>query len=361
MRSIIALQMYIAFAQGVVSPVAYLPAEAIAQGYRVVAELSQGWIGETVPFYRSGRWEMAQRIFLGGDSVVLYIEGAVGRLSVYQDRRLLWQGEMPTIQVLLIGQGRTQLRLTGENGGVTGGIYLLARADTQVWQHASYPESLARCDKPVFYFSSDGGLSVSPLMRVRESCASYSFFPPARVQVVLQKCGHGIFLHTSSGSETAAGDARRGVSRLAFVLLWLSMAVLGGFFSDLRTAFWAGWWQPVPSGLLESVLGAAWLSGTLLALLPAEKSLLLFDLFLLYLLLESLVFERLMGAGQWAWQSWLLPAGGLLIAGFLVPGYLLYGMLLAWAIRALRFILHFPRLAYLCTAEVFLAILLLRA
>lgn len=352
--------MYIALAQGIVSPVAYLPSEAIAEGYRVVVELSRGWIGEGIPFYRAGRWEMAQRIILPADSMILYVEGAVGRFSVYQDRRLLWRGETPTAWIPLIGRQRVQLRLTGENGGITGGIYLLAKADTQVWQRDRYPAPLPTCDKQTFSLSPEQALRAAPIAQQSASCVGYPFFPPARVQVALQSRRHRVSLLSFSDARKSSIYWRQ-LSRHAFVLLWVSIAALSVFFPALRTAVWTGWWQPVPTGLLEAIFGGIWLCSGMLIFFPVNEGFSLFGLFLLYLFLEGMVLERLLGIGQWAWQSWLLPMGAMLTVGFLLPSYFLYALFAGWVWRALRFILYFPELAYLCAAEVFLAILLLSA
>jgi|GEM_PF-1280460 len=367
--------MYVACAQSVVSPVAYLPREAIAQGYRVIAEISRGWQSFiiaadgkspkeatahlTVPFYHQGHWEIMQYISIPSDSTILYIEGACGKITVYQDKKLLWRGDTTVIWVPLVGKGRSRLHLIGHNGGILGGIYLLARADTQAWQRAIYPDSVVSCDAPMLSVPISQSLSAEPLLLTQGKCIGYPLIPPARILSVLQKQHHGLsFIADVLSPWTAQRVSpflRSVFFKAAFVLMWVALAVFCLLLPELRSVLWLGVYAPSSVGLIEHSLVLLWLFATSVLCLSVP----VLVAFWAFLLLESLLLEYTLRIGQWAWQSWLPLMAGILILGLLAPKYVWLGLVGAWGIRVLRFVLYFPRLAYLCSAEAFISILFL--
>lgn len=369
--------MYIACAQGVVSPVAYLPKEAIAQGYRVIAEISRGWqpfvipadednlagapTQLTVPFYHQGHWEIIQNVAIPSDSIILYVEGVRGKVSVYQDKKLLWRGDTTVIWVPLVGKGNSRLHLVGQDGGILGGIYLLARADTQAWQHTAYPDSVFACEAPMLSLPLSQSLSVEPPLFIQGKCIGYPLIPPARILSVLQKQHHGLFLAAGLSSSWAGQRISSFLDnpffKAAFALMWVALAVFCLLLPELRSVLWLGLYAPRTVGLIEHSLVLIWLFVASILCISFSA----FVVFWSFLLLESLLLEYTLGIGQWAWQSWLVLMAGILVLGLLAPMYVWLGLVGAWGIRVLRFVLYFPKLAYLCSAEAFIGILFLSA
>ncbi|MCX8112544.1 MAG: hypothetical protein N3E49_05030 [Bacteroidia bacterium] len=356
MRRFISLQICTALAQGVVSPVAFLPESAISQGYRVIAEVSRGWVGPTLPFYEPGSWRLSQSLKLQTDSVILYIEGAVGKVSVYQDKRLLWRGEHPTLWIPLIGRGTIRLQIKGETGGITGGIYLLARSDTQAWPREPYPPPVPLCKTPSLRLNSQEALSLSPLNRTSGLCVGYDFYPPARIQKALLNRQHSLSQLSSSPADSASNQP---LSQSAFVLMAVGLALLSAALPSIYEGFWKGMYASVPSGPIEALLSLLWISIGILMAAMCMRATGVFWLFLGFMVIESLTLRYFLRRLEWVWQSWLLPTGLILIVSFLAPKYVFWSLVALWALRALRLILYFPRLTYLCTGEAFLAILLI--
>ncbi|MDW8057309.1 MAG: hypothetical protein RMJ57_03440 [Bacteroidia bacterium] len=355
MRKFIFLQMYAVFAQGVVSPVAYLPSSLISQGYKVVAELSRGGSGPTIPFYAKEPWELLRKVYVPSSPVLLYAEGVVGRLSVYQNKRLLWRGETTAVAIPLLGKGVHEIRIRGEKGGIIGGIYLLAQSDTQTWTTETYPERILFCKEPNSSLPPEKWGEIGFLSRTQGLCIAYGALPPARVQVALKKNQHAISLSLNA----PAVPPRKGLSKSTFVLLFTSLALLAALFPEIRLSLWTGIFFPKAAGLSEALLSILWITSGILAISLAIPDLTIFWVFGVFLLVELILFEQLLGWGQWVWQSWLLPVMVLSIVGLLWSQYLFEALIGLWVIRALASILQFPQIAYLCSAEAFFSILLL--
>lgn len=349
--------MYAVFAQGVVSPVAYLPPSLISQGYKVVAELSRGGSGPTIPFYAKEPWELLRKIHILSSPALLYAEGVVGRISVYQNKRLLWRGETTAVAIPLLGKGVHEVRIRGENGGIMGGIYLLAQSDTQTWTMEAYPERNLLCREPNSSLPPEKWGEVGFLSHTQGLCIAYGALPPARVQVALKKNQHAISLFLNA----AAVPPHKGFSKSTFVLLFSSLALLAALFPQVRLSLWTGVFFPRAAGLSEAILSILWITSGILAISFTLRNLTIFWIFGTFLLVELILFEQLLGWGHWAWQSWLLPVMVLSVVGLLWPQYLFEALIGLWGIRALASILQFPQIAYLCSAEAFFSILLLSA
>lgn len=340
-------------AQAIVSPVAYVPADFLQKGYRVIAEISRGWVGPGVPFYKEGLWRLSRRISLSGRDNILYIEGGVGKLSVYQGKRLLFRGAAPMVWIPLIDTGETEVRIEGERGGITGGIYLLGRTGSVGWPAEPYPPSLPHCNQPLLYFSESEALKISPLRHSLGRCWGYPFLPPARVQKVLHSQHHQIAL----GSYASPSQPRL-LSLPAFAILWGGLAFLFSLFPLLHTAFWHGLFTPRPTNPIESFLGLIWSLGALASLfLPSKES--LFWLISVSLLIEAVFLKARGMEGHWVWQSLLLPLALSLLVGLLYPS-VLFGLAFGlWVSRALCFIRRITPFAYLWALELFIAIFVL--
>lgn len=345
----------VVFTQAIPSPVAYLPSEAIDRGYKVIKELSRGWIEGQIPFLSPSPWKRTQEVEVYGDSVALYLEGVVGKVSVYQERRLLWRGESPQIWVPLVGRGKAKLTIAGEKGGIIGGAYLVARVDTQVWQRAAYPEIVPSCKQPNITLSLEEALHASAVSQGRHLCVRYPFLPPGRIREVLLYHQHSLMLSSSESSDI--GFTPSFFSDVVFVLIWVILGGIVSVFPTIRTAFWTGWLRPFPTDPVETGVGLLWLGSGMSFSLWRIGQISLLWILLLCLVAELLIFEWINENVNWIWQSWLLPTGILAIVSLVYPSFCMYAALGLWGIRSLRFILYSPKFAYLCLAEVFMFIL----
>lgn len=318
----------------VVSPVAYLPGDSLRAGWRVVAELSRGWNGPTLPFWTEAPWELS-RVLAWQAGQVLYLEGSVGLVEIWQGKRLLYLGRDSVVWVPLEGSGQAPFRLRSEGrGGVLGGIYLLARADTQAWPAEPYP--------------------APPSCREKRSvaCLCFPFTPPAHRQVALQKSGYTWEIGRCDQPGSRALVRKRSVVPLS-VLALAGWALLVRFLPAFRASTWKGFFEPQPADPLENLLGVLliafllnyWISSRLVALVIG------------FLGVEALLLARLQSVPQWSWQSWLLPLLLLFPLGWglgTLEPFWIYG---AWWARMVRFSLYSPYFTYLCAAEHFLYLL----
>ncbi len=348
-------QIYGVFAQLPVSPVAYLPAESLAAGYRVIAELSTGWRGATLPFVREQAWEIRREVVYP-KGAALYIEGVLGEIAVWQGTRLLFVGRQPWVWVPLVGAGRAELLLSGSNGGIGGGIYLLAQADTLGWPAEPWPsESLRPCAGQVPSTTMEEVLSIEALREVGAAgaCIAVPSLPPARVRRALskEKC--------LCQGKPSAPKAR--VESFSPVLLVALLGVIGGaswLFPALGSIRWRGFFSPLPVNFLEAAVGlvvALLVSWGVLGTADVR----LWVLFWVYLGVEGAFLSAQGLSLHWAWQSWeglwLLGLGVRLLrpeAFWIVAG-------VAWLLRAGWITLRVPSFAYLCLAEYFFYLLLL--
>ncbi|GIV24645.1 MAG: hypothetical protein KatS3mg026_0337 [Bacteroidia bacterium] len=329
------MELYGQIVPSVVSPVAYLPGDSLRAGWRVIAEWSHGWNGPTLPFWQEPPWELTRTV-TAASGQVLYIEGNAGPIEVWQGTRLLYLGSEPTVWVSLVESRQVGLSLRSEGkGGILGGIYLLARSDTQAWPAEPYP--------------------APPLCKEGASaaCLCLPFTPPAHRQVALQRSGYTWRVGRCDQPGSSAPVRKHSGIPLS-VLVLAEGALLVQFLPGLRSAIWRGFWGPQPADPLENLLGVLliasllsfWVSPGLVALAMG------------FLGAEALLLVPLGGVPQWSWQSWLLPLFLLLPLewglGGLDPLWI-YG---AWLARMVRFSLHSPYFAYLCTAEHFLYLLL---
>jgi len=316
--------------------VAYLPGDSLRAGWRVVAEWSRGWSGPTLPFWKETSWELS-RVSSASPGHVLYIEGNAGPIEVWQAARLLYWGADSVVWVPLVESRQALLRLRSEGkSGILGGIYLLARADTQAWPAEPYPPP------PLCKASSQA------------ACLCLPFVPPAHRQVALQKAGQAwkVGRCDQPTQPSPAPLTERGplISTVALV----GWALLARFLPRFRASTWKGFFHPLPADPLENLLGGLWVAFLLSCWLEPA----LVGLAVGFLGVEALLLARLGAAAPWSWQSWLLPL--LLLwplewgVGPLSPLWV-YG---AWLARLLRFALYNPYFAYLCLAEYFVYLLL---
>ncbi|MCX7653008.1 MAG: hypothetical protein N2200_09125 [Bacteroidia bacterium] len=336
------------------SPVAYIPIKAYDQGYKVVQELSHGWKEAQVPLFLEGPWQISQIVHVPYDSTVLYIEGAVGKISVYQDMRLLWRGDTENAWIPILGRGSMRLTIKGERGGIVGGVYLLVRSDTQAWQREVSPPFLPLCERSVLKLTPAEALSASPLQQGRNACLAYPFPPPGRIRSVMHARQHKL----SAFIEAPQFEIKPYfLYRTGFVLIWAVLAGMFAYFPALRQAFWQGWLKAVSTDPVETILGLVWVGmGAGMSLWSVGKESWLW-IFLLTLATESVFFGWFFGKVHWVWQSWLLPIGIVSIVTLLYPHLFTPVGIGVWVIRSLRFSLHSLKFIYLCSAEMFMLLL----
>lgn len=328
---------------------AYVPAESLAVGYRVIAELSNGWKGATLPFVREREWEIRREV-VHPRGAVLYVEGVLGEIVVWQGTRLLFVGSRPWVWVPLVGAGRAEVRLSGSSGGIGGGIYLVARADTLGWPAEPWPtEPLRPCAGQVPSATMEEVLSIEALRKVgvAGACIAVPSLPPAQVRRALSK--DRCLCQGVSASPEAP------VELLSPALFVVFLGVIGGvswLFSALGAIRWRGFFSPLPVNFLEAAVGigvALLVSWGVLGTIAFK----LWVLFWVFLAVEA-VFLAAQGLSlHWAWQSWeglwLLGLGVRLLrpeAFWIVAG-------VAWLLRAGWITLRVPGFAYLCLAEYF--------
>lgn len=281
---------------------------------RIIAELSGGWQGGTVPgLYDEVSWEVSRAIFIP-DSAWLYLPCLVGEVAVYVEERLWSVGER-SVWVPLLGPGRVRVTLRGHGrGGIIGGAYLVARKGNVAW--------------PI---DSDG---------------------------FLHRCSGQDTLGTRSASVESFIDLwRKGMDNPVWPMwLWgLTMLLWGvaAFVSyPVREAHWRGPWASTPPHPLENVLGFG-MVGFFIFLIAGRG---IFSVFLaVSLLVEMVFFPWLRVPFEKIWQSWLPVLGIVWVLLPVVPqAWLLWG---AWLGRLLMLTLYMPRLAYLCVGSLFFYLL----
>lgn len=348
------MQIYGVFAQLPISPVAYVPAESLSAGYRVMAELSRGWAGPTVPFVQEAEWELRREVVYP-QGAVLYAEGIFGEIAVWQGTRLLYVGSRPWVWVPLVGAGRAELRLTGANGGIGGGVYLLARNDTVGWPAEPWPAGiLPPCTGRVVAVTREGTLSAETLRAAVATggCVAVPFLPPARVRQALlpSTC-------LCQGPPKSSPAPIEPISPMLLVLLLGLIGGASGLFPALRVIRWKGLLMPLPVNFLEAAVGLSIALAVSWGILGAV-ALPLWGLLWLFVGVEAFFFALQGISGHWAWQSWegLWLLG--LVVQFLYPNTF-WGLAgAAWLLRAARLTLKIPSFAYLCSAEYFVYLLL---
>ncbi|MCX7605684.1 MAG: hypothetical protein N2170_00255 [Bacteroidia bacterium] len=344
----ILLQIYGLWAQSVVSPVAYLPPESLRVGYRVIAELSRGWQGPVIPFWMESEWELLRLVdFPSG--AVLYIEGQVGLVSVFQGERLLARTKQATAWIPLIGQGRAEVRIKGEKGGIGGGVYLVARSDTLAWPTEPLPTyTFPACDSICASIPTDQVFCVESLLAKPFLCWAFPFPPPARVTAALQSKGYRGCIASISISESRV----RPLSLSEFVLLMVALAGGSWLIPILRVILWRGLMQPLPVNPLET-LGALLLLSMMTALL-LQDNVIGGPLCLAgTMIVEGLYFYFRDRPMRWVWQSWFPFVCLWVCMRFLWPEAFEASVALSWLLRAVRLALYLPHFAYLCAAEYF--------
>ena len=272
---------------------------------RVIAELSGPWEGGTVPgLYAESSWQLSREIAIP-DSAWLYLPYLVGEVSVYVGERLWSRGERMA-WIPFLGPGKVKLTLRGKGqGGLLGGVYLLARKGSMAW----------------------------PL-------DARSTIPPQPLSEALPP-----------QSPEAAKSSNPTWLWAAGMLLW---ALSVWWSVPIRQAHSRGPWTATPPHPLENGLGLI-LTGFFLLLLTDWV---LLGVFLaISLPLEALFCTWGKCPPQKIWQSWLpVLLLAWIFAHTLPPIGVAWG---AWGLRTLTLTLYMPRLAYLCLGSLFLSLLIL--
>ncbi|MCS7188431.1 MAG: hypothetical protein RMJ66_01860 [Bacteroidia bacterium] len=339
-----------------VSPVAYVFSDSLRVGYKVMAELSQGWRGPRLPFWQKESWQLQRQLSVSSNAV-LYIEGVVGTISVWQGKRLLFQGGGPCVWVPLLKEAGGSILLRGyEGSGINGGIYLLSRADSIGWPAEPYPEDSGFFCKGNFYIlTPQAALTIEGISRT-DACQGYPFFPSARVRQALRKLGvcFCILPPSQQGKEPSP------VSPHIFFILISLVGLVVWRLPTLREVIWLGWLRPIPTNLIETIIGIV-LLGLLSGFLWGRISPFVVGLWGLFLVAEGLFIGLKGGEFQWCWQSWLPLVMVGLVGATVDASFVRPWIIMSWLMRASRLSIAFPDFAYLCAAEVFIYILSLTA
>lgn len=271
--------------------------------------------------------------------MVLYIEGNLGKLTVWQGQRLLYRGDSPVVWVPLLKERESILRLVGEGpGGVGGGIYLVGRSDTIGWPVDTYPAN------PLISAEVKGDTEENRWVYLPAVPAVHSQKRLAQ-QGVLWKVGR---------PQTPSEPSSKSPSWLFFSLMGL--AGISVVSPALRRVFWQGFYRVVPVGPVEAVAGMG--ITLLFAGLVWPGQLELFFLFIAYQVAEIVGVLLWGGSPHTAWQSWHPLLLGLLASQTFWPATGFLPLYVAWGLRSLRLSLNSPGFAYLCLAEAFLYFLL---
>lgn len=279
-------------------PVAYLPADSLRRGYRIVAELSRGWQGPILPFCQQEDWQLI-RTLSPVPSAFLYITGAKGMVAVFQDHRLLYQDTLAYPWIPLLPAHISTLRMEGRAGGIQGGIYLVSVADTLAWSADTIPPNTQLCSAT--FISSEK-----------------SVYPP--LNPALLWIGYGLVALLLS------------LSPRLRLLLWRSYDFSSGI-SPLERIV---------------VVGVAFM---LLALSLLGRDLRMLSFAGGFLILEGLLLYLRGKDPAYAGLTWILPALTLLTGEVLALFSYTAGLYLLWGLRAVGFILRLRDFVYLCTAE----------